>query len=382
MSAAGREEVRGRPAIVLDVLTPDGQRRRLFFDASSYLLVKDEQETEAGPEARFFEDHRAVDGVMTPHRVEWQRQGDTFILVAERVVYNEPIEERAFDVPASPLEPPLDTAAVLAAAERNEQRAAQALTAYAYTLTETMRTIERNGRRTQRELQSYEVLHVGDRPVPRLIRARGQPLSEAAQRREDARVRKVVEDYERRRLSGGAGAGGPDARGPVRSVRDLWGSLVAEMPMLEAEWLPVYLRVAEFSDIRREQVRGRPALVLEFQPKTGAAGNSRFERQVGRTAGTLWIDEASQQVIRIESHFVADHEQIVHGSSMRTERTLIDGDVWLPLRSELNMRRHLSLFGTIPVSASQPLLLAIQFTGHRKFSVETDFEVALPEAGR
>jgi hypothetical protein len=32
--------------------------------------------------------------------------------------------------------------------------------------------------------------------------------------------------------------------------------------------------------------------------------------------------------------------------------------------------------------SSRSLLLAIQFAGHRKFGVDTDFEVALPDAGR
>jgi hypothetical protein len=41
MSVVGRDEVRGRPAIVLDAITPDGIPRCLFFDAGSHLLVKD-----------------------------------------------------------------------------------------------------------------------------------------------------------------------------------------------------------------------------------------------------------------------------------------------------------------------------------------------------
>jgi hypothetical protein len=382
MSVVGRDEVRGRPVIVLDAVTPDGIARRLFFDASGYLLVKDEQQTDAGPEWRFFDDHRPVDGVMTPHRIEWRREGETFLIVVDRVVHNASVVEHVFDVPALPTEPPLDIAAVLSAAERNEERAARQLAAYTYTLTETIGTIDRDGRATRKELQTYDVFHLGGRPVAKLIRRGGQPLDEAARRREDARVKKLVEEYDRRRLSGGADRSGQGERGPVRSVRDLWGSVVAEMPMLEADWFPVYRRMTEFSNIRREQLRGRAALVLEFEPRPGAKAHDNFERQVGRMAGTLWIDEASQQVIRLESHFGDGHEKMVQGSSMRTERTLVDGDAWLPLRSELNLRRTLAILGVVPVAASPPLLLAIQLTGHRKFSVETGFEVALPAAGR
>jgi hypothetical protein len=382
MSVVGRDEVRGRPVIVLDAVTPDGIARRLFFDAGSYLLVKDEQQTDAGPEVRLFDDYRLVDEVMTPHRIEWQREGETFFIVVDRVAYNTSVDDRVFDVPAPPAEPPLDIAAMLSAAERNEERAARLLAAYTYTLTETIGTIDRDGRATRKELQTYEVLHLDGRPVAKLLRIGGQPLDEAARRREDARVKNLVEEYERQRLSGGAERSGHGERGPVRSVRDLWGSVVAEMPMLEADWFPVYRRMTEFSHARREQLGGRAAVVVEFEPRRGAAARDDFERQVSRMAGTLWIDEASQQVIRIESHFGEGHEEMFQGSSMRTERTLVDGEVWLPFRSELNLRRSLNLFGVIPVAASQPLLLAIQFTGHRKFSVETGFEVALPDAGR
>jgi hypothetical protein len=382
MTVVGRDQVRGRPVIVLDAITPDGFGRKLFFDAGSYLLVRDEQTTDAGMDTRFFDDYRSVDEVMTPHRIEWQRQGETLVIVVERVVHNASVDERMFDTPAPPTEPPLDLATVISAAERNEQRAAQLLAAYSYTLTETMRTIDRSGRTTQHELQTYEVFHLGDRPVARLLGSGGQPLSEAARRREDARVKNLVREYEQRRLSGEAGRSGRGERGPVRSVRDLFGSVIAEMPMLEADWFAVYLRMAEFSNVRRERLRGRTAAVVEFQPRRGAVATNDFERQVGRTAGTLWIDETSEQVIRIESHFVDSYEQLVQGSSMRTERTLVDGEVWLPFRSELNLRRNLNLFGAFPVSASHPLLLGVQFTGHRKFSVDTAFEIALPGPAR
>jgi hypothetical protein len=59
--------------------------------------------------------------------------------------------------------------------------------------------------------------------------------------------------------------------------------------------------MSDFSHIRREQLRGRAAAVVESQPKRGVAANIAVERQIRTMAGTLWIDEASQQVIRVES---------------------------------------------------------------------------------
>lgn len=76
VSIAGREHLLGRPVIVIVAITPDGLMWRLFFDSSSYLLVKDEQQTDAGLEQRFFDDYRRVDQVMEPHRIEWRRRPD------------------------------------------------------------------------------------------------------------------------------------------------------------------------------------------------------------------------------------------------------------------------------------------------------------------
>lgn len=93
-------------------------------------------------------------------------------------------------------------------------------------------------------------------------------------------------------------------------------------------------------------------------------------------AGTLWIDDASQQVIRIESHFIDDYDSIVQGSSVWMEQSLVNGEVWLPSRIETNLRRSLA-FGAL----AQPLI-TVQFKDHKKFNVETDTTVTLPDAGR
>ena len=202
----GQDRVRDRPVIVVVAITSDGTRRTLFFDAQSYLLVKDEQQTDAGVEERFFDDYRRVDQVMEPHRIEWQRNGETFRIVVERVTHNAPVDEHVFDVPAAPTEPALNIDAVLSAAERNEQQAARLLASYTYISTSTSGRVDDQGRVTQSEGESYEVFYLGDWMVRRLIRKRGgQPLSEAERRVEDERVNSIVREAEKQRVSGQSG---------------------------------------------------------------------------------------------------------------------------------------------------------------------------------
>ena len=93
-------------------------------------------------------------------------------------------------------------------------------------------------------------------------------------------------------------------------------------------------------------------------------------------AGALWIDHASQEMIRIDSYFFDDYGSIVAGSSVSMEQTRVNDEVWLPSRFETNLRRSLG-FGALAQS-----LLAVQFTDHKKFQVETDSTIALPTAAR
>jgi hypothetical protein len=140
--------------------------------------------------------------------------------------------------------------------------------------------------------------------------------------------------------------------------------------------LSAYLRVSAFSNIRRDRVRDRPAFVVEFEPRAGVTPSRDFERQTSATAGTLWIDEASEHVIRVDSYFRDDYGRTARGSSLRIERTLVNGVVWLPSRADLALRWNM-FFG-----ARSQWLTAIQCTDHKKFTVETDSTIVLPDAAR
>jgi hypothetical protein len=358
VSVVGREEVRGHPVFVVVAHTPDGTERRLFFDAGSHLLVKDEQQTEAGVEERFFDDYRPVDQVMEPHRIEWHRNGETFRIAVERVIHNAPLDEQAFDVPAPPAEPPLDIDAVLAAARDNDRRAESLRAPYVYTETHTSRRIESDGRVTPDEGVAFEIMHLNGRRVATLVSKGGQAIGEAERRREKERVE--------RRLR--AVRSGQEDRGVL-------GSMFVQMPLWAVGWFPAALRMSDFSHIRREWLRGRAVAVMEFQPKRGVEPSIALERQIGTMAGTLWVDEASRQAIRIESYFRDDYNRTVQGSSMRVELALVNNEVWLPSGSETN-RRLSFVFGK-----HSHWLDTTACTAYKRFDVEANVKVPPPRPG-
>jgi hypothetical protein len=201
-------------------------------------------------------------------------------------------------------------------------------------------------------------------------------LSGAERRREDERVNALVREYERQRRAGQTPRLVPDDFGAAYTLRGLGGGLVLRVPVMAEGWFPAYRRMSVFSHVRRERAGGRAVAVVEFQAKADAAPIGDVERQAAAMAGALWIDEALQQVIRIDAYFVGDLDSIVEGSSVWMEHTLVNDEVWLPSRIEANVRRSLR-FGVL----AQPFM-AVQFTDYRKFNVDTDSTIAPPAAAR
>ena len=352
--AAGRDQVRGRPVFVVLAITADGVVRRLFFDASSYLLAKDEPETDAGVEERLYDDYRAVGQLLEPHRIEWRRGGDTFHITVERVVHNAPIDAQAFDVPAPTAQPPVNLDAALAAAERHERGVDDLLASYTYTVSGATGRMDDTGRVTTQEGAAWEVLHVNGRRVLKQIRTqRGEPLNEAEQRREDGRVATIITALEK----GGTAPAGPPQGGIV---------------LFRSPSLSTFRRVSGFSNVRRESVGGRPTIVVEFAPQPEVRTGTEVEEQAAVTAGTIWIDEALHYITRQESFLLDDYERVAGGSALRFERALMNDEVWLPVHRQESMRLKFA-FG----NRSQ-MFFNTDYTEHKKFAVQTDATIELP----
>jgi hypothetical protein len=211
----------------------------------------------------------------------------------------------------------------------------------------------------QEETAAYEIFHLGGLQVRKLLRRLGKPLGDAERQREDERVNGVLEAFRK----------GTFVRPAVTPRSD---GLTMYMPH-GASAFAALMRMSEFSSARREQLRGRATVVVEFQPRRGVAARNLLEQQMSRMAGAVWIDETTQHLARVESYFRDDHERTIQGSSIRMERTVFNDEVWLPSREELHHRWSFA-FG----NRSQWQYTAI-YSGHRKFGVDTDAGFRLPD---
>ena len=357
----GRERVGGRPVLVVDTVMPDGFSRTLSVDAETYLLLKQEEHSITGTDIRTYGDYRRVGGVMEPHDIEWQRDGETFLLSVDRVAHTEPVEDRvfAFAGPAGEALPKM--ADLLLAVKKNQEALEGLVQSYVYTQTRTNRDFDDKGRVSREEVLVSEVFHLAGLPVRTLVQRNGQPLSVKEARRERERVDDIVRDYKKQKSRADAGGA------PVRLNNVLPRGMATP-----DRWISSLLRVCEFSNLRREQFAGRPVIVAEFEPRRGVSTASRLESQLSKTAGAMWIDEQARQVVRQDSFYREDDGIAGKGTRITSEQVRLNDEVWLLSHADIHSVGRL-FAKTLHRHGS------FRNSGYKKFNVDSDYRVGSPE---
>ena len=97
------------------------------------------------------------------------------------------------------------------------------------------------------------------------------------------------------------------------------------------------VNVLDFAIDRRETVNGRNTIVVRFEPKRGAEAETREGRMAKAFKGSIWVDEAAREVMRVEATAIDDLSyglgliaRMRKGSAVTLLRERIDDKIWLP----------------------------------------------------
>jgi hypothetical protein len=106
-------------------------------------------------------------------------------------------------------------------------------------------------------------------------------------------------------------------------------------------------RLLEIMDVRnprRQNYRGRPAIVFDFIGRKDARTHGLVEDASKKLQGTVWVDEADRQVAHMEVSFNDNFRvaggllaTIEKGSSFRFDQEPVNGELWLPTGGEGTM---------------------------------------------
>jgi hypothetical protein len=367
--AAGKATVDGRDANAVE-LRNNGVQVKLFFDASTGLILKRERESADGLEEVFYSDYRAVDGVMEPFTIKIKRGATELALTVERVEHNRPTDAAAFRYPqvegARPL-PELET--LMKSIIANQEKVEELREHYTFRLTEIERKLDGDGRVKSSETKVYEVTPVGDNAVERLLSINGKELSAAEQEKEDKRVQKEVEETVKQQ----------EKNKQKKEQRQAHAGKAKEKDDDEITILD-FLRISDITSVRREMFRGHEVIAFDFEPRKGFKARNRAEEIINKLAGTMWVDETARQIARLEARLTDSFKigggmlaSIGSSTAFAFEQEKVDGELWLPSFGEANISARVMLLAKFNRSMER------RYSDYKKYQIDSKYDLTKPK---
>ncbi|HEX8455866.1 MAG TPA: hypothetical protein VF656_00955 [Pyrinomonadaceae bacterium] len=367
------------PAYVVEFSRRNGARLSYWFGVDTKLPVQ------VADEARRltirYKDYRAGQaGLVEPHRIEIDRRdAEPLALTLKSVRYNEGLSDSLFEPPS---DSSLNISELLRAVARNQEELDRRVGDYTFTRTETEREIDDKGVVKKEKTRAHEIYPVaGGGRALKLISEDGVPLSPARLAEEEREVVETIKRIERDNAKRKEKEQRERAAKAERARRK-GGETGAGADGDEEIGIGVFLRACEFVSPRRENFRGRAAIVFDFRPRPNFKPANRGESIIGKLAGVAWIDPVDRQVMRLEARLSEGFKiggglvaSVRPGSAFAFEQTRLEDGVWLPRFSQINASAKVFLFAGFRIDATR------EYSNYRRFSTNVgDAKVEAPPA--
>ena len=204
-----------------------------------------------------------------------------------------------------------DIDALLLEVARNERAMTARRLEYTWTLKVTDREWGKGGELKKQTINVYEVYPVRGELARKLVSKDGVPVSKERADEELRQTVKRLEEAAREEQKRAALQPNPrpvpvptGPRGPSEipsfgfSTGQRHGGL-GSGEISFAVWR--FFRYGEFTGMRRQSLRGRDCVVLDFRPRADFRPANDAQKPYARLAGRLWIDAADKAVARLEA---------------------------------------------------------------------------------
>jgi hypothetical protein len=187
---------------------------------------------------------------------------------------------------------------------------------YTYQEREQDRQFDAKGVVTKTETETSEVLILGGRPYEKLVAKNDKPLSDKDARREQEKMDREL--ARRRNLTDAEKAKLEKERGEQRKfMRQLPEAFTFR---LEGE----------------ESISGKPAWIIDADPKPGFKPASAQARLLSKVRGKIWVDQSEYQWVKAEAEVLDTISlglalfRLAPGGVIHFEQTRVNDEVWLP----------------------------------------------------
>lgn len=376
---AGTENIGGRLADVVELAVPPGEKRRVYFDRQSHLIVKEVIEGVAAPvteekaagsvskvasagsfggeEEITYGDYREVQGVREPFHLTIQKNHQTFQVSVERISFNTGVNASSFEFPNLSRRPLPDIPALLKAIAKNQEQIDEIQKDYACMKLEEEDSVNGKDEITKRTTTLYQISYLHGNEMARKIEVDGKPLSAAEQQKEDDRLQKEAARYDK------------EAAEPKHKKKNDDNGGISD-----------FLRVSQFTNPRWERFRGQDLVVFDFGPNPSYKPKTLTDKAIYDLVGTAWVDPEAQDIARLEARFDNSLKigggvlaSLQKGSAFQFEQSRVNNEVWLPSYDEIHIGAKLLLVKTFRANVID------HYYGYQKFRVATRQKIDAPK---
>jgi hypothetical protein len=204
---------------------------------------------------------------------------------------------------------------------------------YTYTRRQVLHHLNDNGQVQSTEVKTYEVTMLYGSPVDRLVAKDDKPLSPKDLAKEDARIQKIIDkrknetDEQREKRLRQEQKDAEESRQWIREISDAF----------------------TFNMVRIDVVGGRPAYVVDANPRPGYKPRLKNARFLPKFRFRLWVDQADMQVVKLNAEcidtitFGVFLAKLRKGAHIAIEQTRINDEVWLPKHEAFNLSANIAL---------------------------------------
>lgn len=361
ITPGGKADVNGKPANIIVLTNSKGTQIKLYFDAVSNLLLREEIPQGETVKTIDYSDYRNIGGVRQPFAIALKTADENYEIKLDEVKINQQAAKSAFDFPNLSNEPLPDIKALLSEIRANADKIEKILDNYSYTEMRVERELDKAGNLVEKDSETTSLSFYKGYRIRRTVAKKGKPLSVSDQADEDKKVEKQVKEIEERI------ADREKKQQKIERERAAGKTVEEENENNRRISLSEALRGSRLVNPRRERLSGRNVIVFDYEPNPDFKPQSRIEKLFALCTGAVWVDADDKQVIRLNAVLTKNIGNFIgkakRGASFTLENKRINGEIWLPAVADVNLSIKI-LFAGININN------LIKYSDYQKFDTE------------
>jgi hypothetical protein len=194
----------------------------------------------------------------------------------------------------------------------------QARLHYTYIEREESRRRDLAGRVKSQDVDVSRTILVNGVPFEQLVERNGQPPSADEERKQKEKLDKLKRETPEQRAE------------RLHMQAEENASLIREVP-----------KAFDFQLIGEDEVKGRPAYVLQATPHPGYQAQGKYGKMFSKVEGKLWVDKQDFGWIKVDGQVIQPFSmglflaRVLRGSHITMEQTRVDDGIWMPEHVEV-----------------------------------------------